>query len=91
MGKAQADQLFYQFTHAGFAYDHRDVKLCDDIPSKLKSHLAKELDFNFFRSVNAENFKFIVAMACMLGGKQFQRVPDLANALMTNSPSAPKT
>ena len=89
-GKTGSD-FTYAFIHAASRYDHKDVKACENMPSKLKSHLSSELDWNLSRSVTQDNYKFIVAIHCMLGGKLFKKIPSFAIYLRGTTPSAPIT
>ena len=49
----------------------------------------KELEFNISGLVTVKNYKFILAMACMLGGKLFTRVPNFVRVLKTKDLAAP--
>ena len=78
-----------QFIHASYSYYHRDVKACMALAEKDKQHIMNELNFNIARQVNADTFKFYVAIACLIGGKLFKQVPKFVKELQQKSLSAP--
>ena len=52
-------------------YDHEDLKQCGLLSSNLEQYIQSKLDWSFYRLINGKNFKFILGIACMLGGELF--------------------
>ena len=62
-------------------YNHEDIKRCGELSSQVKKHLRSLLDFNFYRMINDTNLKFILGVACLLGGAIFKDIPKMIKAV----------
>ena len=85
MAEEEKGKFLNRFLKAAKTYNHNDVKACENIQDKVKEDLLTRLDFKIRGIVDIDNFKFIISMACMLGGKMFAKIPEFMKELQSKN------
>ena len=70
-------------------FDAIDLENCGKLTNTVKMHLLDTLQWNFHRQISTKNFKFLLGLACAIGGHLFKNIPDYVRTVQKLSPEYP--